>query len=257
MLAARVELLQFPYSHYNEKARWALDYKRVPHSRRSYLPGPHRLAIRRLTGQSQVPVLRIDAEVVAGSARILDELEQRHPDPPLTPTDSALRRRSREIQAWFDEEIGPRIRCALFSVLLDEPGYLCRLFATGRRAAIRLAYRTGFPLVRGLMAREMGLHDAARVEQGFAKTREALDFVAKQAGPEGYLAGAAFSAADLTAAALLAPACNPPDSPMALPAPIPPAVQAWLARWSEHPGRDWVLARYRENRPPSSEQRSR
>ena len=34
-------LLQFTFSHYNEKARWALDFKRVPHVRRSLIPGPH------------------------------------------------------------------------------------------------------------------------------------------------------------------------------------------------------------------------
>src|SRR5436190_1646821 len=34
-------LWQFKYSHYNEKARWALDFKRVTHVRQSLLPGPH------------------------------------------------------------------------------------------------------------------------------------------------------------------------------------------------------------------------
>jgi hypothetical protein len=38
-----MELIQFRYSPYNEKVRWALDFKRVPHVRRSLLPGPHRL----------------------------------------------------------------------------------------------------------------------------------------------------------------------------------------------------------------------
>jgi len=40
-------LLQFRYSPYNEKARWALDFKRVPHERRSLLPGPHMGEVRR------------------------------------------------------------------------------------------------------------------------------------------------------------------------------------------------------------------
>ena len=38
MTEGTVTLLQFPYSPYNEKARWALDYKRVAHRRRSFLP---------------------------------------------------------------------------------------------------------------------------------------------------------------------------------------------------------------------------
>src|SRR6185503_21320125 len=34
-------LWQFRFSHFNEKARWALDWKRVPHTRSSLLPGWH------------------------------------------------------------------------------------------------------------------------------------------------------------------------------------------------------------------------
>ena len=36
-------LWQFTASHYNEKARWALDWKGVAHVRQSLLPGPHAL----------------------------------------------------------------------------------------------------------------------------------------------------------------------------------------------------------------------
>src|SRR6059058_1859108 len=34
-------LWHFTVSHFNEKARWALDFKRVPHVRRALLPGFH------------------------------------------------------------------------------------------------------------------------------------------------------------------------------------------------------------------------
>ncbi len=34
-------LIQLDISHYSEKVRWALDYKQVPHVRRSPLPGSH------------------------------------------------------------------------------------------------------------------------------------------------------------------------------------------------------------------------
>jgi hypothetical protein len=36
-----IELWQFRASPYNEKVRWALDLKQVPHRRRSVLPGLH------------------------------------------------------------------------------------------------------------------------------------------------------------------------------------------------------------------------
>jgi hypothetical protein len=54
-------LWQLELSHYNEKVRWALDYKRVPHIRRSLLPGLHILKAKRLTGDtSTTPVLTLD-----------------------------------------------------------------------------------------------------------------------------------------------------------------------------------------------------
>ena len=45
-----IELLQVRHSPYNEKVRWALDAKRVPHRRRSLLPGPHMGGVTTLTG---------------------------------------------------------------------------------------------------------------------------------------------------------------------------------------------------------------
>lgn len=43
-------LWQLELSHYNEKVRWALDHKRIPHVRRALLPGVHAVTARRLTG---------------------------------------------------------------------------------------------------------------------------------------------------------------------------------------------------------------
>ena len=66
-----IELLQFRHSPYNEKVRWALDLKRVPHRRRSLLPGPHMATVRKLTGRTTTPVLILDdGRALDGSARI-------------------------------------------------------------------------------------------------------------------------------------------------------------------------------------------
>lgn len=248
MAAAGVELLQFHYSHYNEKARWALDWKGVPHRRRALLPGPHAPLVRRLTGATETPVLRLDGEVVAGSARILEVLERRFPDPPLYPQDPALRRRALEIQAWLDAEIGPQVRRGLFSVLLDEPGYVCGMFARDRGPLARGLYRAGFPVVKAVMRRSMEIEPEA-VARAIEATRAGLEFVAKEAGPDGHLVGDRFSVADLAAAALLAPAADPRSHPdMARPDP-PPSVRAYLARFASHPGTAWVHETYRRHRP--------
>lgn len=81
----RVTLHQFPFSHYNEKVRWTLVLKQVPHERISYLPGPHRGPIRKLSGQTQTPVIDWDGEIYAGSTIIMRRVEKAVPEPVLFP----------------------------------------------------------------------------------------------------------------------------------------------------------------------------
>lgn len=244
-------LHQFPYSHYNEKARWGLDWKQIRHRRVTYLPGPHLRPIRRLSGQTATPVLALDGATIAGSAAILDTLESRFPERPLLPADRVLRERALGLQRRFDDEYGPAVRTAVFSVLLEEGGYLCRIFSTGQREPVRWLYRAAFPLTRPLMAKANGATDPTAVERAFERTQEALDLVARESAASGQLAGDAFSIADLAAAALLAPLVEPPHPDMARPQPAPPRFAAFRARWQGHPGARWVLAQYARHRPPS------
>lgn len=248
-LPETVELLQFPFSHFNEKARWALAWKGIAHRRTNLLPGPHALTVLRLTGKTEVPVLRVGTEIVGGSARIIDELERRVPTPALYPSDASERSRALEVQQWFDDEVGPMVRRALFAVMLDTPGYVCGMFAGHRSVAVRASYRASFPLVSVVMKRSMGITDAASIERAGLATEEAFDYVARHAGPSGYLVGDTFTVADLAAAALLAPVVDVAHPDMHKPTPRPAAMQAVLDRWAEHPGAAWVQEQYRRNRP--------
>src|SRR2546421_3409709 len=73
-------LWHFPVSHFNEKVRWALDFKRIPHVRKAlfldYLP-------RALwaTGHPTLPILVVDGKAIGDSTRILEALEEWKPDP--------------------------------------------------------------------------------------------------------------------------------------------------------------------------------
>ncbi|HEY7863693.1 MAG TPA: glutathione S-transferase family protein [Thermoanaerobaculia bacterium] len=249
MSGDRVVLHQFQQSHFNEKARWALDWKGIEHRRVSYLPGPHLPQIRRLSGQTATPVLELDGECIAGSARILAALESRFPERPLLPRDAEPRRRALEIQSEFDAEVGPAVRTAIFSVLIDEPAQLCRMFAAGKPLAVRLLYRASLPIARRMIARANGTTDPEGVRRAFERTRRALDFVEKQAGAGRYLAGDAFSVADLCCAALLAPLVNPEHPDMRSPAPVPERIEAFRAEFREHPATRWVLDQYARHRP--------
>jgi glutathione S-transferase len=97
-------------SHYNEKARWALDYKRVPHVRRAVTPGLQELTARRLGAGRTTPILQLNGRAIGDSTRIIEEIELRWPEPPLYPSDPEERRRALELEEYFDEGVGPDIR---------------------------------------------------------------------------------------------------------------------------------------------------
>lgn len=250
--AAAPVLHQFLASHFNEKARWGLDWKGLPHRRVCYLPGPHVPFVRRMTGQSQLPVLEIGDERVPGSARILERLDALVPERPLHPADPEQRRAALALQAEWDEQVGPAVRTAFFSIAIQEPGLVCRIFSRHRGPLGRAAYRVGFPLARGRLAHAHGLDDPGRVERCFGTVRDALDRLASRINAHGQLVGEGFCVADLTCAALLAPLA-PPDHPdMALPGPLPGRVRAFHARWVEHPAMRWVHEQYTRHRPASA-----
>jgi len=246
---ASVVLHQFRGSHFNEKARWGLDWKAIPHRRVTYLPGPHLLWIRILSGQSATPVLELAGERIAGSARILAALDARFPERPLIPRDPDLRRRALEIQSEFDAEVGPAVRSVLFSGLIHEPAHLQRIFARGKSAPVRLLYRASLPLARGVIGRANGAIDPEQVERARARTWQALDFVEKHVGPSGYLVGDSFTVADLCCASLLALLVNPDHPDMRSPEPIPESIRALRAGFADHPVLRWVLEQYARHRP--------
>lgn len=248
-----ITLAQFRYSHFNEKARWALDLKGIPHTRLTLLPGPHMAKMKKLTGQTKTPALRIGDKWVTGSAQIIDTLEDRFPVPALYPAEPNERQRALELERWFDANLGPQIRLAMFSMILDDGGYICNMFAEGRPLWQRAMYRATYPFGKILIKKGNGVTSQQAIDDAFAATRSALDRIQAEIGPSGYLVGEQFSVADLTAAALSAAAANPAGSPMERPAPMPQAMQDWLALWDDHPAVGWVRQIYARHRGASAE----
>lgn len=104
---ASVTLYEFPLSHYNEKARWVLDYKQVPYRSHPVLPGFHFGTIRRLSGQTETPVVQIGDEVVSGSTNIVARIDAMKSDRSLFPTAPEARKETLEWVTWLDDEVGP------------------------------------------------------------------------------------------------------------------------------------------------------
>jgi glutathione S-transferase len=199
-------------SHYNEKARWALDYKRIPHVRRAVLPGSHGRIARKLSGGETFPVLVLDGEAIGDSTRIIAALEHRCPDPPLYPSDPEARRRALELEDFFDEELGPYVRLIVMDHMLAKPSLFLRAFAPDLAVGPRLVARAMFPRLRRTIIADRGIDDRS-VERAYRKLRAAGERFRAELQPSGYLAGDRFTVADLTLAALLAPAVAPEQFP--------------------------------------------
>lgn len=248
-------LWQLQISHYVEKVRWALDYKRVSHLRRTLLPGLHVSKAKRLTGDtSTTPVLTIDRRSIGDSTQIIAAIEDQWPQPPLYPEDPTQRRRALELEEFFDEELGPHIRRAFYHELLPHPELVVPLFTHGQPAATRAVLRAGFPMLRVAMRHRFEI-SAEAAANSRAKMVAAIDRLEREISPSGYLVGESFTVADLTAAALSYPMARPAEFPYAMVADddLPASWREFLDSLAQRPGGHWISEIYRRHRVASAE----
>jgi glutathione S-transferase len=245
-------LWHFPISHFNEKARWALDYKRIPHRRRvlslGYMPRAWWAS-----GQVKLPILFLDGKAIADSTRIIATLERRYPEPPLYPLDDAARSRALALEDFFDEEVGSPVRTAILAPLFaHDPDAAIGALGTGMGAGARRTMRAVFPAFRAFYKARHGI-DSAAIATAPTTVRMAFDRIAREVQPSGYLVGDRFTVADLTAAALLSPIVVSREHPYHPPEPLPPSLRELRDSVADHPGFRWVADMYRRHRGTSAE----
>ena len=245
-------LWQFTSSHFNEKARWALDFKRIPHLRHSLVPGFHINTVKRMTGQTSVPVLKLGDEIINDSTRIIAALERVYPDPALYPADERERRRALELEDFFDEELGPYIRRWIFHLILPYPDFVRAAFVSHASLPARLAHRAMGPLIVPLMKKQMDINPAS-AEIAYRKTLVAMDRLESELRPSGYLVEDRFTVADLTAAALFSPIVRPGEFPYKAAVSIPPPFAEAIAAVRNRKAHRWTLEMYRRHRGRSAE----
>lgn len=250
MSGERPLLLHLAMSHYNEKARWALDYKRIDHTRRAVTPGIHVAIAKRVGGDTTFPVMVAGDRVYRDSAEIIAGLEALKPDPPLFPADLEDRRRALLIQKEFDDIYGPAIRALAYQTMLSEPKAFARFLAFGgpplRQAFTRATitpFCAGVRRVHNIPAAD-DPRPLETVERGLARLDQLLS-----ESMTSYLVGDDFTVADLSVCALLAPgACPDLIAGGGLP-PWPEPLASTLAELADrHPSVGWVRATYRSHR---------
>ena len=245
-----LKLYTFNISHFSEKARWALDYEGIPYEEKVLVPGPHRLATRRMARRTQVPILEHEGRYVQGSSAIVDYVAARLGGTKLTAIDSTERAKALELEKTLDQAFGRGVQQILYSALLKDRRTVIDLWSSGGPMWARGFYAIAFPAVASAVKRMYKTTDAegvAKSKQRFVTTFDELDVVlAKQP----FLGGDVPNRSDITLAALLAPVCRVPEHRVRWPA-MPPELADLEASLSGRPTWNHVLRMYRDHRKPN------
>jgi glutathione S-transferase len=239
-------------SHYNEKVRWALDYKGIPHVRRALTAGGHREVAERLSGGSTFPVLELNGRAIGDSTAIIAELERLEPRPALYPAGTDERRRALELEEFFDEELGPYTRLLFLHHGLPDRNLMRQAFAPDISLGRRVVGALTWPLIKRRAVRDFGIDDLS-VEHAFQKLRAAGERFQAEVGADGYLVDHGFTVADLTLAALLAPVVAPEQFPYPQPQRGHPLLAPVLDVLAESGLADWARSMYARHRGMTAE----
>jgi glutathione S-transferase len=219
---SRALLITIPFSHYCEKARWALDHAGVDYVEQGHVPGFHRLAVRRAKSEkTSVPVLVADGRAIDDSSDILvwadAHARDRDDARALYPRDDAVRREVIALEDYLDEELGPHVRRILYFYLLPRPALTFGLMDQRTPRWQRVALRGVFPLLRRGMSRFMRI-DERSAEESRGKVLRVFDDLEKRLEDgRRHLVADRFTAADLTLAALAGATVAPPEHSVRFP----------------------------------------
>ena len=214
-----MQLITIPFSHYNERARWALEHYRLRIEERRYVPMLHFWGVWRVTrgrtGQRDrvssrysTPVLVTDDEVIAGSGPILRWAEERHADDASTLYPPRNRVEIERFEADAHDRLGPHTRRIWYWTALQQPAHFQQMIrdnvATRQAALFKVIRPAFFPAVR----RSFNIRREG-IRRSIAEVRTYLAEVTDALQGKRYLFGDRFTAADLTFAALAAPVLLP------------------------------------------------
>ena len=242
---ATPRLVTIPFSHYCEKARWALDRGGVAHVEDGHLPLFAWLPALRAGRVRTVPSLVTAEGAITDSTEILRWVDRHGDAAPLFPPEVP---EAAELEARFDRSLGPHARRVayghLLPVLRDVLDDARGVPALELRAARLMAPALAAIMKRGLKVTPAGVaRSRERLADVFAEVEQRL------ADGRRYLCGDRFTAADLTFAALATPALLPAELSSFIPmARVPPAMADEVERQRDTVAGELALRLYREER---------
>jgi len=207
----RHRLVTLAFSHYNEKARWALDYCGVDYDEQRFMPGFSQLGVMVATrgrggradavsSRYSTPILITrDGEHLCDSTAIARWASATRDDDPLFPTTEVG-----ELVEYYGRRFGPHTRLAAYWHAFRNKSALPKIAAANVGRAQALAFRALAPLGSALIRRGLKI-DATSYEHSLARVREEIAATDRRLEGRSYLVGDRFTAADLTWASLIAP----------------------------------------------------
>lgn len=209
-------LITLSFSHYNEKARWALERFAVPFQEEPYLPFFCSMAVAvstrgrggaadRTSSRYSTPVLfKEDGQVLTDSTEIVRFAAGGDSESFLSSDVESLVDR-------YGDQLGPYTRVLAYWHVLRHPGMIEQLADANVSRRQARVFRALLPLVRSNLQSFLNLSETSR-DGAMARLHEELDATAIRLAQNRYLCGDQFAAADLTFAALLAPVlCITPE----------------------------------------------
>lgn len=208
-------LITIAFSHYNEKARWALQSRGVPFVEEPHLPIFHMPAVARAIGGAGRPDAvssKLSTPVlVTATGPIVDSTDiVRYAEAHATAGSALIPPEHAEavlaLDASFGRQLGPATRCLGYYHLLPDAGLMRRLGRESVQGFEGAAWRLSYPMIAAIIRRALRV-DARTAERARERILEAFDRVdSTLADGRRYLVGDRFTLADLSFAALAAPA---------------------------------------------------
>jgi glutathione S-transferase len=255
-------LLTIRPSHYNERARWALDRFELAYDEVPYMPmlhaGPIAVALLpagkgrsdRISTRLSTPVLIADGQTIADSGAIVAWVSRRFGD---RRTSLHWTPRAAELEQQFADRLGADTRRLVYRYLLDDVEGMRELAERNVPRSQARLFIALLPAIRRTIRDKLHVDDEhtgrslVRIDEAFAAVGDRL------ADGRPYLLGDRFSAADLGFAALAAPALlvQPSEGYGAWLPPVdrtPPAFAAIVRRLRDTPAGRFALRMFAEER---------
>ncbi|BAY46912.1 hypothetical protein SAMD00079811_45280 [Scytonema sp. HK-05] len=242
-----LRLITIPISHYCEKARWALTKVKLPYVEEPHMPPFHRLATGRVGGKL-TPVLISETSAFTDSTDILRYLNEIAPDnAKLYPINPELRQQVEKLEDLFDDQLGSATRHWGYFYVIDDYKFMQRRWCQSVPFIEGALFPVVFPWMRSVVRRGFNITPESAA-QAYEQIKSIFDQVSELLSDgRTYLVGDSFSAADITFAALAAPAVLPPEHPMKPVSlqELPPKMASEISAFRETPAGAYVLRLYR------------